>query len=234
VLRAAEATRDKALRVAAELLEAAVDDLVLSGARVHVKGSSGAGIELGEIAAACDAVSSRERGDEPGLGAREIYVDPMMNYPYGVALCQLELDPSTGAVEVGRYFVAYEVGRAVNPALVRGQIVGGAVQGLGGALFEELAYDAGGQLVAGSFMDYLLPTACEVPDIEVLVTEDAPTPLNPLGAKGAGEGGAAAVGAAIANAVSDAVGAEALSLPLTPERVMRLARSMTIPREGEQ
>ena len=97
-------------------------------------------------------------------------------------------------------------------------------QGLGGALLEELAYDPGGQLVAGSFMDYLLPTAGEVPAVEVLITEDAPTLRNPLGAKGAGEGGVAAVGAAVANAVSDALGVEATALPLAPARVVELAR----------
>jgi CO/xanthine dehydrogenase Mo-binding subunit len=225
VLRAAEATREKAIRVAAELLEASADDLVLSDARVHVRGSGGAGLELGQIAVACDAVSSRERGEQPGLGAREIYVDPMMNYPYGVALCQVELDPSTGAIEVGRYFVAYEVGRAVNPALLRGQIVGGVVQGLGGALFEELVYDEAGQPRTTSFMDYLMPGATETPiSSGCLICEDAPTPTNPLGAKGAGESGIMAVGAAVAGAVSDALGAPSAvtRLPLTPEAVLSL------------
>ena len=129
----------------------------------------------------------------------------------------------TGALDIHRYAVAYDVGRAVNPQLVHGQIVGGLAQGLGGAVLEELAYDASGQLVSGSFMDYLLPTAGEMPEVRVLITEDAPTPLNPLGVKGAGEGGTAAAGAVIANAVSDALGAEATVLPLTPERVVDLA-----------
>ncbi|MQA75299.1 MAG: molybdopterin-dependent oxidoreductase [Solirubrobacterales bacterium] len=237
VLRAAEATREQALRVAAELLEASTDDLVLADGRVHVRGSGAAGLDLGEIAAACDAASSRERGDEPGLGAREIYVDPMMNYPYGVALCQLELDPSTGAVEVWRYFVAYEAGRAVNPALLRGQIVGGAVQGLGGALFEELAYADSGQPQTTSLIDYLLPGATETPrEFDCLICEDAPTPTNPLGAKGAGESGIMAVGAAVAGAVSDALGAPAAvtRLPLTPEEVRSLIERTRAEREAEE
>lgn len=228
VLRAATATRDKALRVAAELLEASADDLVLADGRVQVKGLPPSAVGLGEIAAACDTVSSHERGDQPGLGAREIYVDPMMNYPYGVALCQLELDPTTGAIEVRRYFVAYEVGRAVNPMLLKGQIAGGALQGLGGALFEELAYDEAGQPRATSFMDYLLPGATEAPDsFRCRVHEDAPTPTNPLGAKGAGESGILAVGATVAGAVSDALGSPAAvtQLPLTPERVRSLISS---------
>jgi aerobic carbon-monoxide dehydrogenase large subunit len=126
-------------------------------------------------------------------------------------------------VGIHRYAVAYDVGHAVNPRLVHGQIVGGAAQGIGGALYEELAYDAAGQLVAGSFLDYLLPTALEAPPVDVLVTEDAPSPLSPLGIKGAGEGGTSAAGAAMANAVSDAVGAEVDRLPMTPERVRTLA-----------
>jgi carbon-monoxide dehydrogenase large subunit/6-hydroxypseudooxynicotine dehydrogenase subunit gamma len=135
----------------------------------------------------------------------------------------VEVDLDTGGVALHRYAVAYDVGRAINPQLVEGQVIGGAAQGVGGALLEELAYDETGQLASGSFMDYLLPTAGEVPPVEVLITEDAPTPLTPLGAKGAGEGGTAAAGAAIANAVSDALGVEFTSLPLSPERVTKLA-----------
>jgi carbon-monoxide dehydrogenase large subunit/6-hydroxypseudooxynicotine dehydrogenase subunit gamma len=146
-----------------------------------------------------------------------------MSFPYGLHCVAVEVDLETGAVGVHRYAIAYDVGRAVNPMLVEGQIVGGLVQGLGGALLEELAYDAGGQLVAGSFLDLLLPTASEAPSVEVLVTEDAPSPRTPLGVKGAGEGGTTAAGAAIANAVSDALGAEATALPLTPQRVIELA-----------
>jgi aerobic carbon-monoxide dehydrogenase large subunit len=108
--------------------------------------------------------------------------------------------------------------------LVEGQITGGFAQGLGGAFLEELAYDDAGQLVAGSFMDYLLPTACEVPPVKVLITEDAPTPRTPLGAKGAGEGGTTAAGAALAGAVSDALGVEVTRLPIKPEWVVAAGR----------
>jgi carbon-monoxide dehydrogenase large subunit/6-hydroxypseudooxynicotine dehydrogenase subunit gamma len=135
----------------------------------------------------------------------------------------VEVDVGTGHVEIHRYGVAYDVGRAINPVLVEGQIVGGVAQGVGGALLEELAYDEEGQLVSASFMDYLLPTAAEAPHVDVLITEDAPTPRNPLGAKGAGEGGTAAAGAVLANAVSDALGVEVRRLPLSPDRVAALA-----------
>jgi CO/xanthine dehydrogenase Mo-binding subunit len=146
-----------------------------------------------------------------------------MSFPYGLHCVALEVDVETGAVRIHRYAVTYDVGRAINPKLVEGQIVGGVAQGVGGALLEEFAYDAAGQLVAGSFMDYLMPTAGEMPPVRVEITEDAPTPLNPLGVKGAGEGGTAAAGAVIANALSDALGSEAKTLPLTPERVQALA-----------
>jgi CO/xanthine dehydrogenase Mo-binding subunit len=147
-----------------------------------------------------------------------------MTYPYGVHLAQVELDPGTGGIEVLRYFVAYEVGRAINPATVEGQLVGGALQGIGGALLEELAYSPEGQPLTASLIDYLLPSAREAPEVVTLVTEDHPSASNPLGAKGAGEGGITAAGAAIANAVSDAVGTPGAPtrLPITPERVCQL------------
>ena len=118
----------------------------------------------------------------------------------------VRVDRETGDVEVERYLVAYDVGRAVNPMLVEGQIAGGLAQGLGGALFEEFVYDERGEPLSVTFADYLMPTAREVPPVDVLITEDAPSPLNPLGLKGAGEGGINAVGAAIASAIDDALG----------------------------
>ena len=144
-------------------------------------------------------------------------------FPYGVQCAAVEVDVETGAVRVHRHLVALDVGRAINPALIRGQLAGGAVQGIGGALLEELAYDESGQLVSGSLADYLLPLAPDVPAIDVLVLEDVPTATNPLGVRGAGESGVAAAGAAIANAVSDALAAEVLALPVTPERAVQLA-----------
>jgi aerobic carbon-monoxide dehydrogenase large subunit len=135
------------------------------------------------------------------------------------------VDPASGAVHIHRYAVAYDIGRCINPVLVKGQIAGGFAQGVGGALLEEFSFDAAGQPLSASFMDYLIPTSEEIPDVQVLITEDAPSPLNPLGVKGAGEAGTSAVGAAIANAVSDALGVEVTRLPLNPQRVMELARA---------
>jgi carbon-monoxide dehydrogenase large subunit len=147
-----------------------------------------------------------------------------MSFPYGLHCAAVEIDGETGEVRIERYAVAYDVGRAVNPQLIEGQIRGGLAQGLGGALFEELAYDENGTLVSGSFMDYLIPTANEVPSVRVRITEEAPTQLTPLGAKGAGEGGTTAAGAAIAAAVSDALGVEVMETPIRPEWIVRAAR----------
>jgi CO/xanthine dehydrogenase Mo-binding subunit len=222
VLTAANETAATARRLGAELLEAAVDDVVLEDGRVFVAGSPEPSLGLGDIAAEADTVASKMRGEAPGLGARSIYVDPAMNYPYGVGLGQVEIDPETGGVRLLRYFVAYEIGRAVNPMLVKGQIMGGAAQGVGGALFEELTYDPSGQPTSASLMDYLMPTAGDMPDVGILICEDAPTPTNPLGAKGAGESGIMPVGAVVAAGVEDALGTPGLvnRLPLHPGRVL--------------
>ena len=146
-----------------------------------------------------------------------------MTYPYGAHLAVVSVDRETGAVRVLRYFVAYDIGRAINPMLVEGQIVGGVAQGIGGALFEEFLYDETGQPLSVTFADYLIPTAKEIPSIEVLITEDAPSPLNPLGVKGAGEAGINAVGAAIASAIDDALGGDVFitRLPVTPVQLKR-------------
>ena len=222
---AAGAVVAQARRVAAELLEAAPEDLELRHGRLSVAGSPGAGVSLAEVAAACDPVSSARRGDPPGLTAERAFADAPMTYPYGVHLAQVEVDVETGAVDVLRYFVGYEVGHAVEPVLVEGQLVGGVAQGLGGALLEEFRYADSGQPLSASFMDYLLPSASEMPPVGTLIRQDHPSPGNPLGAKGAGEGGTVGAGAALAAAVDDAleVAGGVRSLPMAPERVAALA-----------
>jgi carbon-monoxide dehydrogenase large subunit/6-hydroxypseudooxynicotine dehydrogenase subunit gamma len=226
VMLAAKATAEKALRVAADLLEAPIVDLRLESSRVVVAGSPDESLSLGEIAAACDPQSSARRGEAPGLGARRTFSVDHMTYPYGLHLAQVEVDPETGGVEILRYFIAYEVGRAINPTLVEGQLVGGAAQGLGGALLEEFSYDESGQPLATTFIDYLEPTAAEIPRIETFVCEDAPSPDNPLGVKGAGEGGTTGCGATVCSAVEDALSlpGSITALPITPARVRSLTR----------
>ena len=144
-----------------------------------------------------------------------------MNYAYGVQVAVVSVDRETGAVAIERYLNAFDVGRAINPKLIKGQIVGGFAQGLGGALYEEFLYDENGAPLSVTFADYLMPRAHDVPTIEVLITEDAPSPRNPLGIKGAGEAGTTGVGAVIASAIDDAIGmAGAVTrLPVTPQRL---------------
>jgi aerobic carbon-monoxide dehydrogenase large subunit len=226
VMLAAKATAEKALRVAAEMLEASSADLRLESGQVRVAGSPGKSLSLGEIAAACEPQSSAAIDESPGLSARRTFTVDHMTYPYGIHLAQVEIDPETGGVEIGRYFIAYEVGRAVNPTLVEGQLIGGAAQGIGGALLEEFRYDDSGQPLAATFIDYLEPTAAEVPRVETLICEDAPSPDNPLGLKGAGEGGAVGCGAAITSAIEDALGMPGAisALPVSPGHIRALVR----------
>jgi carbon-monoxide dehydrogenase large subunit len=213
VMLASATIRKQLLDSAAEQLEADPADLVLGPDGVAVAGAPSRVVSLASLL--------EEHGGI--LKAEDRFVCDLLGFPYGIHFAAVEVDPASGAVHVRRFAVAYDVGRVVNPMLMEGQISGGFAQGIGGTLLEEFSFDAGGNPLSASFMDYLIPTAEEVPDVDMLVTEDAPSPLNPLGVKGAGEGGTAAVGAAIANAVSDALGVEVTRLPLSPQRVLELA-----------
>lgn len=178
---------------------------------------------LAAVAAACDPLRAARDGAPAELRVTRSYADAGMTYPYGVQIAQVEIDQETGIVTVLKAFVGCEVGRAINPTLVEGQLVGGFVQGLGGALMEEFLYDEFGEPLSASFMSYRLPTAAEAPVVGTLIREDFRSAGNPLGAKGCGEAGIIASGAALAAAVDDALGACAVRrLPMTPERVLTL------------
>ena len=222
---AAAAVRKRAIQLAARILEVDIADVEVRDGAVAVRGDPGARVSLGEIAQAA-APDSRfvEPGEPAGLSARRRFEVSHMTYPYGAHAAVVAVDPGTGQVRVLRYLVAYEVGRAVNPMLVEGQLRGGVAQGIGGALFEEFSYDDAGQPQAITFIEYRMPTAAEVPPVDLLVCQDAPSPGNPLGVMGAGEGGVSAAGAAVANAVRDALGLAGGvgQLPLTPPRVREL------------
>ena len=221
--QAALDTLAKAKRLASEMLEANVDDLVLIDGRIVVSGLEQEGLSLAQIAERWDGWSARLANDEPGLGAQAVYLDEHMNYPYGVTLVQIEIDPATGGHTLRRFLTSTEAGRAINPMTTRGQVIGAAAQGIGGALYEEFLYDDAGQPLATSFMDYLLPTSLDVPDVDFFMTEDAPTPNNPFGAKGLGEVGLIAVGAAVAGAIDDAFGegVRTIKVPVPPETLWR-------------
>jgi len=223
---AATAVRDRAVELAGRILEIDTADLEVRDGRVTVRGDpETAGISLAEIARAAVPAGGQLRPGEPaGLSARRRFEVSHMTYPYGAHAAVVEVDPGTGQVRVLRYLVAYEVGRAVNPMLVEGQLRGGVAQGIGGTLFEEFGYDDAGQPQAISFIEYRMPTAAEIPPVDLVVSQETPAPGNPLGVMGAGEGGVSAVGAAVANAVRDALGLAGSvgRLPLTPARVRQL------------
>jgi CO/xanthine dehydrogenase Mo-binding subunit len=192
------------------------DALDIVDGEIVRRGTSGPSMTLGALA---ESRAGR-------LTAEAEFKSSHMVYPYGAHVVQVRLDADTGGLAIERYFVAYDVGRAVNPKMVEGQILGGVAQGLGGALYEEFVYDEGGEPLSVTFADYLMPTAREVPPSSILITEDAPSPLNPLGLKGAGEGGTNPVGAAIASAIDDALQRPGaiLTLPVTPQRLRAICR----------
>jgi CO/xanthine dehydrogenase Mo-binding subunit len=231
-LEAAKSVRAKILRIAASMLEAHEGDLVLEDRGVHVRGAADKKVTFRDLARAAVTASP---GAEPGLVASHVFEAPQMTYPYGTHVAVVEVDVETGEVKLLKYAIAYDVGKAINPLIVDGQLIGALGQGIGGALLEELVYDEQGQLLTTTFMDYLLPTAMEMPaETAVRILEETPTPLNPLGAKGVGEGGSSGCGGAIANAVADALApldVSITSLPLSPDRLLALiqaARKATV------
>jgi carbon-monoxide dehydrogenase large subunit/6-hydroxypseudooxynicotine dehydrogenase subunit gamma len=227
--RAAEAARAKAIDLAAVLLQRDPATLnVVDGRVVTADGDAGPSITLGDIARAL-APASKLRGDrEPGLATDGWFHTDHMNYPYGVHIAVVRVDRETGGVTIERFLAAYDIGKAINPMLVEGQMAGGFAQGVGGALTEEFRYDVQGEPLCVTFVDYAMPTAREIPALEVLVTEDAPSPLNSLGVKGAGEAGINAVGAAIASAIDAAIGmpGAVTRLPVTPQRLREILRGV--------
>ena len=207
---AAVKLRDIVLKAAAELMQTSAERLDIADGSI-VNHESGASMPLTSLA---------------GLTAEDTFESSHMVYPYGVHIASVRVDAETGGVTIEKYAIAYDVGRAVNPRLVEGQLAGGLAQGIGGALYEEFLYDEAGEPLSVTFADYLMPTAHEVPAPLLLVTEDAPSPLNAFGLKGAGEGGVNPVGAAIASAIDDALqqpGA-VTQLPVTPQRLKALLK----------
>jgi aerobic carbon-monoxide dehydrogenase large subunit len=225
-VHAATEVRRKALAIGAERLEAAVEDLVLEDGRVAVRGVPGRGLALGEIA----TIASAPRPGyalpgrmDPGLEASGYVSVTQSTYSSGAHAAVVEVDTDTGAVRLLRYVAVDDCGVMINPMVVEGQVHGGIAHGIGNALLERVVYDDGGQLTTGTLMDYALPRATDVPGLEVqhVIT---PSPLNPLGVKGAGEGGTLPAPAAIANAVADALGVDVTEMPLTREYVWRCAQ----------
>jgi carbon-monoxide dehydrogenase large subunit len=214
--RAARKLREAILEAAAWQLDAAPERLTVDGANVHKIGDPQVAISLDELGAATE-----EENGGVKLDAEVVYDPFQATHPYATHVCMVEVDRETGEVDVLRYVVAEDCGRIINPMIVDGQIIGGIAQGVATALLEEIRYSDDGQLLTSSFMDYLLPTAWDVPEVEIHHFE-TPSTNHELGTKGAGEGGTIAAPVAIANAIADALHCEANRLPLTPERVLEL------------
>jgi carbon-monoxide dehydrogenase large subunit len=214
---------DKARRLVAHQLEAAEEDLEFAAGRFSVKGSPDRGMTVGEAALAAWTAHDLPEGMEPGLEGSYVYDPPNFSWPAGAHIAVVEVDPETGAADLMRYVAVDDLGTVINPMIVDGQVHGGIAQGIAQALFEEAVYDEDGNLVTGSLVNYLVPSAAELPSFELDRTE-TPSPTNPLGVKGVGETGAIGAPAAVMNAVVDALapyGVQDLEMPATPERVWR-------------
>jgi len=221
VTRAARVVREKILGIAAHLLEAAREDLAIADGRVFVKGVQSRAITLVDVARVAHLETQRLPKDaEPGLEATRFY-DPIHGtFAAGSQAAVVEVNVETGRCEIRRYVCVEDTGRVINPLIVDGQVRGALAQGIGGALFEHLVYDAAGQLLTGTFMDYALPVATAVPPFDLDHIEEPAQNL--LGVRGVGEGGTLGPAGALANAVADALapfGVEANELPLTPGRL---------------
>ncbi len=229
VLGAAGVIRGKLERIAATVLECSPDDLERADGAFRVRGVPTSAVTIRECAQVAHFRAELIPDVGPGLEATVFFDNPpgTGTFSNGLHAAVVEVDPDTGEIAIQRYLVIDDCGTVINPTIVHGQIVGGTVQGIGGALWEHLAYDDDGQLVTGTFMEYALPKAGNVPAIEV-VSLCTPSPFTPLGMKGVGEGGAIAPGACLANAVSDALaplGVAVDATPMTPEAVLRLIQA---------
>jgi carbon-monoxide dehydrogenase large subunit len=221
---ASERLRNKVFALAAEMMECGASDLELRDGYVGVNGAPGMQISLGDLARAARPGwdSKRPAGMDAGLQETYYWEPPTVTWAYGAHAAVVRIDTQLGKVTIDQYVVAHDCGVVVNPLLADGQIIGGVAQGIGGALLEGFNYDANGQLLTGSFMDYLLPTAGDIPRIQV-IHQETPSPLNPFGVKGLGEGGAIGPPVVIANAVCDALAefkVEFNATPITPEQIV--------------
>src|SRR5580658_9323610 len=245
VMLAARKAKEKALRVAADALEVSADDLVIADGIVHVKGDPDSGITLGTVAVlsnplryafddAAKAATQFAGGDfskppiaaddEPGVEGRAYFSPVRSTFAAGMHAAIVETDPDTAEVTILRYCVVHDCGRLINPRIVEGQIHGGVAQGVGGALYERMVYDESGQLINASFMDFLMPYVSEVPRRIEIDHLETPSPLNPLGIKGAGEAGVIPGAAVFASAISDAEGFPITAMPISPSDLFELRR----------
>jgi carbon-monoxide dehydrogenase large subunit len=223
VVNAAQKVVAKARTVAAHLLEASEEDLQFEGGTFSVRGTPGTGVSIQELALATFAAHNFPEGVEPSLDADATFDPVNFSFPHGTHICAMEVDTETGMVTIRKYACVDDVGKIVNPLIVEGQVHGGLAQGIAQALYEEAVYDVDGNLTTGTFVDYLVPSAADLPHFDTANTVHE-APGNPIGAKGVGEAGCIASTPAVVNAALDAVrhlGVSDILMPLTPERVWR-------------
>jgi CO/xanthine dehydrogenase Mo-binding subunit len=219
---ASRKVKDKLFRLASAHLEIDAADLMVSEGRILAKGAPERSLNFVDLYRLALPGPALKAGITPGIVEEDFFATDKRPFPYGVHVCVVEVDKETGKIRILDYVVMEDVGRKINPMIIEGQMAGGLAQGIGGAMLEEFVYSEDGQPLATNFMDYLLPTATEMPKAKFISTEDFPSPHNPLGVKGAGEGGITAAGAALANAVSNALGVEVTKLPLKPDYILEL------------
>ena len=223
ILRACDKIIDKGKKIAAHLLEAAEADIEFAEGVFRVRGTDRQKT-IQEVVFAAYVPASYPEGLEPGMEASAYFDPPNFTFPAGTYVCEVEVDPETGKVDIVQFVAVDDFGRVINPMIVEGQVHGGLVQGIGQALFEQAVYDESGQMLTGSFMDYCLPRADDVPSFTVDLAPGSPSSSNRLGVKGCGEAGAIGAPAAVINAIRDAIGAR-VEMPATPEKVWRALKA---------
>ncbi|MFS8580099.1 MAG: molybdopterin-dependent oxidoreductase, partial [Novibacillus thermophilus] len=223
---AADRVLEKAKKIAAHALEVAEEDLDFRDGAFQVKGVPDKAMSFADVSLQASVAWNLPEGMEPSLEAQAFYDPDNFVYPFGAHACVVEIDSETGEIEIKRYLAVDDPGPVINPMVAEGQVHGGIVQGIGQALWEGAVYDAQGQLLSGTFMDYAMPKARFFPKFETAFTE-TPSPVNPLGVKGIGETGTIAATPAVVNAVIDALkpfGVKELEMPLTPEKIWNVLK----------
>jgi aerobic carbon-monoxide dehydrogenase large subunit len=232
--RCAEKVQDKAKRIVAHRLEAAPEDIEVADGKFRVRGSPDKAMTMAEIATEAYIPSDLPEGMEAGLDETTFFHPENFVWPFGAHACVVEVDAETGRVDILRYVAVDDCGPAINPLLIDGQIHGGVVHAIGQAMYEQVVYDENGQLITGTFVDYAMPSAADVPSFETDRTE-TPSPTNSLGVKGVGEAGTIACTPAILNAVADALrplGIGRIDMPLTPMRIWEYIQEAQGPEGG--
>ena len=231
IVKAMDKVEAKVRKIAAHALEASEDDIVIEGGEVKVAGTDRK-MAWHEVGLAAYTAHNLPEGMEPGLKEGAFYDPTNFTFPAGTYICEVEVDPETGVTEIVRFTAADDFGTIINPMIVEGQVHGGVAQGIGQAMLENVVYDEDAQLVTGSYMDYTMPRADDVPSYTIEHNMTA-APSNPLGIKGCGEAGAIGTPPAVINAITDAIGNNDLSMPATPQKVWLALREAGLPQAAE-